>query len=168
VLAQEVLGRALGVAPDSLEFSRVCTRCGDPRHGKPELKGGELAFNVSHSGEIALIAIAPAGRVVGVDVEEVRARALDLEKLAVRTMSTGELDDWRRVPDDKRLAAFLECWTAKEAYLKAIGVGIATDLRAVTLPDDWSCVSIAVPAGYVASLAVDAADVAVSFEEWRN
>jgi 4'-phosphopantetheinyl transferase len=130
--------------------------------------GEPLSFSVSHSGDVALIAIAPPGCVVGIDVEEVRPRTLDLEKLAARTMSAGEIERWRATPDRERLASFLQLWTAKEAYLKAIGVGVATDLRAVTLPADWSSVSIAMPSDYVASLVVDGSDVKLSFEEWRN
>jgi phosphopantetheinyl transferase len=60
-------------------------------------------------------------------------------------------------------------WTAKEAVLKATGQGIASRLRDVDVaPAGWTVQSLNVGAGYVASLAVDASPVSVSFEEWRN
>ncbi len=165
---RDVLARTLDVAPASLRFTRDCLRCGDPRHGKPTLVGEPLAFNVSHSGELAVIAVGVSGHTLGVDVEAIRPRRFGLEKLAARTLNTEEIDRWRAEPDDDRLVSFLQLWTAKEAYLKAIGIGIATDLREVVVPHHWWSEQVAVPNDYVASLAVDAPDVALSFEEWRN
>ncbi len=163
-----VLAQTLDVPPDKLVFTRECRRCGDLKHGKPAVVGDPLSFNVTHSGELALIAVGAAGHDVGIDAEEVQPRALAVEKLAARTLNTRELARWRRVPQADQLIAYLQMWTAKEAYLKAIGIGIATDLRTVEIPSGWHCDSIPVPAGYVASVAVDAPSVELVFEEWRN
>jgi len=164
-----VLASALGVEPATLNITRSCSRCGDPVHGKPALEDAPLTFNASHSGDTALVAFGAPGHAIGVDVEAVRPRGSDLDALAARTLTPSELAAWRAHADDARLPAFLSMWTAKEAVLKATGQGIVTDLRAVdAAPAGWTVEHLNVRDGYVASLAVDAPAVVVSFEEWRN
>jgi 4'-phosphopantetheinyl transferase len=165
---RDVLARTLGVSPATLTLTRECARCGDARHGKPVLVGEPLSFNVTHSGARALVAVGAAGHAIGVDAEEVQPRAHAVEKLAARTLNPEELARWRAVPETDQLTAYLQLWTAKEAYLKAIGVGITTDLRGVVVPPGWHCAPVPMPDGYVASLAVDAPAVELLFEEWRN
>jgi 4'-phosphopantetheinyl transferase len=122
-LLRTILGRYLKTDPGLLRF-----RYG-PR-GKPEL-GGEagrsgLCFNISHSHGLALFAVT-YGREVGVDVERIRSD-LDGEKIAERFFSPREAAALRRLPAEVRQEAFFACWTRKEAYLKAIGEGIALRL----------------------------------------
>jgi 4'-phosphopantetheinyl transferase len=95
--------------------------------GKPELAqtgrtGGDWRFNLSHSGNVALYAVIQ-GRDVGVDVELIR-RGMPWECLANRFFSPREVNKLQRWPADERAAAFFSCWTRKEAYLKATGVGL--------------------------------------------
>ena len=99
-------------------------------NGKPALSGqfdGALTFNVSHSAELALVAI---GRDVemGVDVESVRAMD-DAEDIASRFFSPREAARLRSLPATVRNQAFFACWTRKEAYLKALGSGLAKPLN---------------------------------------
>jgi 4'-phosphopantetheinyl transferase len=160
----DLLAAALGRAPGELEISRRCRHCGHPSHGRPVLAGGP-SFSVSHSGGLALVALAPADVLVGVDVEQVRRRA-NLDKLAARVLSPEELAQWRATPPAERLVAFLRQWTAKEAYLKALGLGIATRLADVDVrPDGWTTMSLSVgedARAHVAALAVDRRDVMLS------
>jgi 4'-phosphopantetheinyl transferase len=85
-----------------------------------------VRFNLSHAGRIALCAIA-LDRDVGVDLE--RARPLpDLARIARRFFSPSEADRLLRLPQVQREAAFFTCWTRKEAYVKALGRGMAVPL----------------------------------------
>jgi 4'-phosphopantetheinyl transferase len=112
---------------------------GEGAQGKPFLDapaaGRTLQFSLSHSGEVALVAVS-LGRAVGVDVEEVRPR-VDLDGFADRYFSPRERDALARVPSGNRLRAFFEIWTLKEAYLKACGDGLLRELDAfdVTVGD---------------------------------
>jgi 4'-phosphopantetheinyl transferase len=150
----ELLARALGVTPDTLEISRVCARCGHPTHGKPVIAGGP-AFSVSHTDGLGVVALAPPGTQVGVDVERVRPRAR-LEQLAARVLGVDALARWRGLPERDRLEAFLLAWSAKEAYLKALGIGVTT--RLADVPDaveGWTIGAIDMGDGYVGAFAVD-------------
>jgi 4'-phosphopantetheinyl transferase EntD len=163
-----ILGEALGVAPEAVDISRRCAHCGHESHGRPTTPAApELSFSLSHSGALAVFALTRDAKRVGVDVEQVRGRA-SLDKLAARTMSPEQFAEWEREPE--RLTAFLRTWTAKEAYLKATGVGIATDLRATsTRAVGWTWLDLDLPDGYVGSLAVDTIDpVTLTPAQWRS
>jgi len=98
-------------------------------HGKPRLAddhAGGWEFNVSHTGDFALIAVT-RGRAVGVDVECHRHR-LKRDELAARFFSTAERQSYFELPEPLRLAAFYRIWTCKEAYLKVIGAGLSFPL----------------------------------------
>jgi len=109
---------------------RVAFRYGS--HGKPVLDGGaagehEVRFNVSHSGEMALFAFS-RGRELGVDVEEVRPMEDGLD-IAERFFSEAEVAVFRSLPAEVRDDAFFNCWTRKEAYIKAVGEGLSFPLH---------------------------------------
>jgi 4'-phosphopantetheinyl transferase len=93
--------------------------------GKPELPG--IQFNLAHSGPHALLAIASEAR-VGVDIEQVRLFP-HMDDVAKSVFTPRELQRWRALPDDQRPDRFYRLWTRKEAYLKAIGEGIAHRLQ---------------------------------------
>jgi len=156
---RSILGERLGIAPDSVVLSRRCRRCGDPSHGKPEVVGpaaiGErVAFSVSHSHALAAVAVVTDAR-VGIDIEVERPR-VRLDALAARVLSSEAYADWLDVDPGAQLVAFLEQWTAKEAYLKAIGTGITVPLRDVPIdPDGWTITGFPCPPGVVARVAVD-------------
>jgi phosphopantetheine--protein transferase-like protein len=98
---------------------------------------------------------------VGADIEVVRPRRY-LDRLANRVLAPDELAQWEALPAERRLEAFLEAWTAKEAYLKAIGRGITVPFHDVPLrPDGWTIAPVAVSGG-AAHIAVEGvADVRV-------
>jgi 4'-phosphopantetheinyl transferase len=151
-----VLAEHLDVAPASLRFTRTCAVCGSREHGRPDVEGVDgFSFSLSHSGDTAIVAVAPER--VGVDVEEVRARRY-LEQVARRTMDDAEYERWCARREPERARAFLETWTAKEAYLKMLGVGLTRPLREVGVTGahtwtDW-------PGGCVTSV------VATTAGEW--
>ena len=118
---RRVLADELGAAPSALEFSYG-------EHGKPALQNSTTVFNLSHSGDIALIAIADCG-VVGVDVEVLRDDT-DFDAIAENSFSDAELAAWRALPEAEKRDAFFATWTCKEAYLKALGTGFAVSSRA--------------------------------------
>jgi 4'-phosphopantetheinyl transferase len=109
-------------------------------HGKPALADDtppRLAFNMSHSGELALYAFSAAGA-VGVDVETSR-RAIDEVAIAARTLGAADAERLQSLPPSARRREFLRLWTRYEAELKCLGVGIggadaiAGELRPVTM-----------------------------------
>ena len=121
---------------------------------------------MSHSGSVALVAVAAGGVPIGVDVEVVRSRR-NLDALAARVLAPDVYDRWRARPDDERLRAFLQEWTAKEAYLKAIGVGIVTRLAAVDpRPPQWSNTEIEVPHA-IAHVAARAHSLKIERVRWN-
>jgi 4'-phosphopantetheinyl transferase len=151
-----VLGELTGTAPESLRFERRCGQCGATGHGKPHLADRpDLDFSISHSGGLALIAVA-RGRRVGADVERVRPRT-DVLAIARGSLSARERQTIESVRcDGARREAFFRCWTRKEAYLKARGVGLAGGLD--TDPEaagGWRIRSLAVPSGYAAAVAAE-------------
>lgn len=90
--------------------------------GKPALPGGP-GFNVSHTGGALLIAVADAAD-IGIDIETVKP-SRDLSGLAERCFSVDEFAVWLRLPESERVVAFYRLWTKKEAFVKAVGRGIA-------------------------------------------
>ena len=122
-LLRGILGGYLNSAPERLHFEYGA-------RGKPSLASEHnpegLRFNVSHSGGVALYAVT-RGREVGVDVERVSAR-VSCEEIAGHFFSPREVARLRALPPSLREAAFFECWTRKEAYIKARGEGLSLPL----------------------------------------
>ncbi|HEX3685862.1 MAG TPA: 4'-phosphopantetheinyl transferase superfamily protein [Bryobacteraceae bacterium] len=118
---RSVLSKYLGKSPAAVEFSH------NPQ-GKPRLRHADcrLEFNLSHSGTLAACAVARDCE-IGVDVEKIRAMP-DLFDIARRFFSPEECVDLAGVPLDQQEPAFFNCWTRKEAYIKAIGGGLSIPL----------------------------------------
>ncbi|MGV9272681.1 4'-phosphopantetheinyl transferase superfamily protein [Streptomyces griseosporeus] len=130
---RRILAGYLDADPGELRVGRwPCPRCPDPAHGRPRLEFPRtgLDFNLSHSGAHWLLAVT-AERPVGVDLENARPAA-DLWTTSAAVMSPSELRHLRGLPDEAaRTAAYYRAWTRKEAVVKASGVGVVADLRAV-------------------------------------
>jgi 4'-phosphopantetheinyl transferase len=127
-MLRSVLARYLGRPPAALEFSY--NQQGKPRLAHP---GCRLQFNLSHSGTLGACAVA-VDCDLGVDIEHIRQMP-DLFDIARRFFSPEECADLEAVPLDRREFAFFNCWTRKEAYIKAIGGGLS-------IPLDSFCVSL--------------------------
>jgi len=119
---RRLLGKYLNLNPADLDFSYSA-------YGKPLLDislSGDLRFNLSHSHGLALLAFA-RGRDLGIDVEFVR-RDVDAEQIAEHFFSPAEAACLRALPADKKVEAFFNCWTRKEAFVKARGEGLSLPL----------------------------------------
>jgi 4'-phosphopantetheinyl transferase len=128
-----LLGRYLGQPPASLSFTY------GPQ-GKPSLSQGNasLEFNLSHSGDYVAIAI--ADRRVGIDLEQVRTLNA-LPALCERCLTPGERTNLLTLPKSQATLQFFRYWTAKEAYLKGIGLGLSQPMgdREVGLDQGHLC-----------------------------
>lgn len=130
-LLRRLLHDYIGIAPGDLVF-----RYGG--HGKPALReniGGErLSFNYSDSGNRALYAFA-LNADLGIDLETL-PRQIDHRRLAKRVLTDRERQKLFSLPADRQQEAFLACWTRKEAYGKALGIGIRYPLNRTELLED--------------------------------
>jgi 4'-phosphopantetheinyl transferase len=119
-----VLGKYLQIDPGRLRFEYGS-------YGKPKLaeefRAGSFCFNVSHSHGLAVYALS-SGREVGVDVERIRS-GFACERIAERFFSPQEVRALRSLPRSRQDEAFFNCWTRKEAYIKAKGVGVSIPLQ---------------------------------------
>lgn len=126
-----LLGRYLETPPGEIRFQYE-------NNGKPELALPHdpriLRFNVSNSHGLALIAVG-SGNAVGIDIEKVRPMP-DLLDIARRFFSTREVQALLAVSEDKRQEAFFACWTRKEAFLKATGIGLSYPLSKFSVSVD--------------------------------
>jgi 4'-phosphopantetheinyl transferase len=136
-----LLGERLGLAPEAVAFAHG-------PHGKPQLPGAALRFNLSHTGAVALVALAE-GRDVGVDVERADRRSHAVE----RALTAGERAALGA--GDRRLE-LLRVWCRKEALAKAIGGGLgwAPERFDTSAPGPYALADVDAGAGYVAALAV--------------
>jgi 4'-phosphopantetheinyl transferase len=121
---RRVLAGRLGCSPAAIRLSYG-------RNGKPMLEGGRghVEFNLAHSGGDAVIALAD-GAAVGVDIELYRPIS-DVESLARLVFSDVERRELKLAPDPA--SAFLNGWTRKEAYVKALGMGLTAPLKEITV-----------------------------------
>jgi 4'-phosphopantetheinyl transferase len=124
-ILRTLLGRYRSCNPEELVFSYGL-------HGKPELAddpGVGISFNVSHSGGLAVFAIAN-GYEVGVDIEEFH-QVSDLDATASIFLSPDELVEFKTLAAGEKLEYFYNLWTSKEAILKAYGTGFSRPSRDV-------------------------------------
>ena len=187
---RRILGAYLGVPPQQLRFATGA-------YGKPVLLQGPhgagqaaLCFNLSHSKDLALIAVS-AGMEVGVDIEAVRDD-LPGPDLAAGVLSAAELEELAQCDAPDHATTFVACWARKEACLKALGVGLGLEPRGLNvglraerqsmrIDGAEALIDIAplpAPAGYRAALAVvggfaqiepqDVARQAAQRAEWRT
>lgn len=161
------LGRLLGVAPARLRFGYA--RAGKPYLWEPPF-ARSLKFNLAHSDGLAVFGSAVRCE-VGIDVERV-CEHRDLADVAAIYFSSREHATLAALPPQARTAAFYRCWTRKEAYLKAIGSGLAANVDDVDValatngppaspcgqpsePTRWRTEALDLPAGYVGALVVE-------------
>lgn len=118
---RELLAVRLGCQPR--EVSLTCNG-----FGKPRIRCSDLQFNLSHSGGIALYVLARDSD-IGCDIEW-RRPEFACEGVAERFFSARELESLRAVPRSRWVESFFNCWTRKEAFIKALGFGVSYPLKA--------------------------------------
>lgn len=130
-LVRGILAHARATHPAGLQFSQT-------EHGRPELAytggGPRLRFNLSHTSGMVALAVT-LDRDIGVDVEN-RSRTTSSLDLARRFFAPGEAAALEALPPADRQRAFLDYWTLKEAYVKALGLGLTHSLSAFEMHVD--------------------------------
>jgi 4'-phosphopantetheinyl transferase len=180
-ILRAILSRYLKVEPGLLRF---CYNA----YGKPALDSGtgrsnEISFNMAHSGQLAVYALTLT-RQLGIDIEHIRA-VPDYERIAEQFFSPQEQSALRAIPAHLKSEAFFNCWTRKEAYVKARGEGLSLPLDqfAVSLtpgeparllsiagaPHElahWSLRELQPGPGYVGAVAIGATDWQLQCWQW--
>ena len=150
-----LLGICLNREPHEIEFIRG-------PHGRPELPGYQaIRFNVTHSGDLGLIAIARSGP-VGVDVECIREMKNSL-RLARRYLTPAECAEVEAAGESVRSETFLTCWTRKEALLKSTGNGLTLDPRSVETGGKTGAIVLEWPVSSCSQVRVASIDVGAGF-----
>jgi 4'-phosphopantetheinyl transferase len=177
---RRLLGQYLDKAPQALVF-----RYGP--HGKPALVIGAsetiLTFNFSHSEDLALLAVA-TDREVGIDIEY-RHRHISVAPFARHILSENEAASLQRLPEEQHQQALLTAWTRKEAYVKALGEGLARSLNSFSTgiaddepavrrvedangePRTWTFTPLAVHPDYLACVAAPGSDWTSRCFDWE-
>ena len=171
-----LLAKQLAQSPSAVQFCYG-------NYGKPALvRSGERCdfhFNLSHSGERALCALG-GDRTVGVDIEYLKD-IKRLDGMMERCLTEAELSDVKQQSETHQLEAFLQRWTCKEAYLKAIGLGLTQSMQSVevrfnptrftSVPQpcvaEWHLSTIEVPASYVAALVTEGS-AELEINHWQH
>ncbi|MCB9422359.1 MAG: 4'-phosphopantetheinyl transferase superfamily protein [Ardenticatenaceae bacterium] len=173
-----LIGRYLSRPPEQISFTYS-------EYDKPSIPGQRLQFNVSHSGGLALIAFCLDAE-VGIDVEQKRP-LIDADQIAERFFSAAEVAVFKSLPQEQRVEAFFNCWTRKEAYIKAIGEGLSCplDVFDVTLAPgepawllrirgseaaaaEWSLFSLEPAEGFGAAVAIPGRNWQLSCWDWPS
>ncbi|HEV3037565.1 MAG TPA: 4'-phosphopantetheinyl transferase superfamily protein [Candidatus Angelobacter sp.] len=181
-MVRTVLGRYLALKPLELRF-------GEGPKGKPDLVPEQnplgLTFNLSHSGEFALMGVA-SKLIMGIDIEVIRVD-FGGQEIAERFFSPYEVATLLSLPQDQRAEAFFYCWTRKEAYIKAQGEGLSLPLdsfdvtfapgtepallRVADHPNEvarWKLYDIDVGPGYKAALMIEGKQHHLRYFDWQG
>jgi 4'-phosphopantetheinyl transferase len=173
---RSILCDYLNIAPQDLQFSTGA-------NGKPALTKvpGQcwLQFNLSHSGDVALIALTWR-REIGVDVEYVK-QDFPFHEVAEHFFTAREVTALCALPEPLQRQAFYKCWTSKEAYLKAKGTGLSGELDEVEIllryeqsvrikgsVPNWTLVELPAPDNYRAALVVEGDECRVQCFQWQQ
>ncbi len=119
---------------DPLEFEFAANEYGKPRL-KDTRESQGLVFNISHSGDCAVLGFA-LDTALGIDIEAPR-RHRNLEGLAAACLAPMELEWWNRLEPERRADEFTRLWVCKEAFVKATGRGLALGLGKVGVQPDF-------------------------------
>ncbi len=138
-LLRQILAGYLQTDPAKLQFT-----VGE--YGKPALACDTVHFNISHTGDHLLIAVADMPD-IGIDIETLKPRA-HLDGLARRCFTVREYNAWRQLTMAESVNTFYRLWSKKEAFVKAIGRGIGLGLDQCEVDWDMDGQLLAIPAEY--------------------
>ena len=178
---RQVLSTYTGVVPEKLTFSYGT-------QGKPaltsELESCGVEFNLSHSEELALLAVT-RNQNIGIDIESVNPEFATKE-IADRFFSAGEVRRLNALPACKQADEFFACWTRKEAYLKAVGGGLSIPLDSFEVAfgpgippalllvrgdrnetTRWRIYDLEVTQGYRAALVAEGREHRLRYLQWK-
>ena len=167
---REILAAYLNRPAQSLAFDY------NPQ-GKPSLPETGLRFNLSHTQGIGLLAVTD-GQEAGIDVEGINRR-VDSPGIVRRFFAPAEVDALFALPEAQRQRAFFDCWTRKEAYIKARGLGLSIPLDSFEVglepgipptlraPDPgWYIYAIDPGPNFTAALVVEGAIQGMRYWDW--
>jgi len=166
---REILGCYLGIEPNAVRLTYG-------EHGKPklveEMVSRNIEFSLSHSEGIALYGFSHDHQ-IGVDIEYVR-EVPEMDQIAGQFFSEGEKEVLRSLKAREKTGAFYKCWTRKEAFTKATGVGLSYPLNSLDVLTDpvgrpqalkidgslerttkWSIRDLTLCSGFAAAFAVE-------------
>ena len=178
-ILRSLIGQYLEINPAEIFFQYS-------EYGKPAIANNKsLQFNISHSQNIALFAFTKKFN-VGVDVEFVNPD-IEVKDIAAKFFSTNEIMNLFALPEKQQTLGFFNCWTRKEAFIKAVGEGLSFPLDkfevslepnkpAKLLTTDWqpeavsnwSLYSMSPAANFVGSLAIEGMVEKVRFWNWEQ
>jgi 4'-phosphopantetheinyl transferase len=179
-ILRALLGSYLGISPEQVRFTYG-------KNQKPELTGtsdaDKIHFNISHSEGLAVFAFSNNSE-IGVDIEYIRD-VPEMDRIIDRLFSEREKSILDSLYGKEKNQAFFNCWTRKEAYIKALGEGLSYPLDSfdVSLVPDhpakilgikeseesasqWELVDLKITAGYTAVVAVKSKVVRVLSRKW--
>src|SRR5215813_154369 len=179
-ILRKIISAYLALSPAELQFTYN-------EYGKPAVSDGQndraLNFNLSHSAELALYAVT-RGRAVGIDIEYIREDFATLE-IAEHFFSKDEVRSLKATPTGRRTIGFFNCWSRKEAFIKAKGMGVSYPLDRFTVSlvpgeppallkvvDDerevarWRMYELKPGDGYVAAMIATAPPVMLKQRHW--
>lgn len=156
------LAEAVVRAPRAHEVVPSAGACGPPP--VQSSRSTRVDFNVSHAGELVLVAVA-RGRRVGVDVEQVSHRR-DVLAIADGALGPDAALELRRIAIEHRAARFTCWWVRIEALCKATGAGLTVPVAPP--PPGFAVRDIAVHAGYRAAVAFDGGRAVIRTHDWST
>lgn len=175
---RKILSGYVSESPDMINFSYS-------EHGKPFLRDSPVKFNLAHSNFQVVYAVS-IDTEVGIDIEY-KKKIPDAFHIAERFFSQYEKDDLKKVAGEKTEEVFYNCWTRKEAFIKATGKGLSMPLDEFSVsilpgekpellwlksnPEDvkeWSLFDIHVSTDYKASLAVRKKGLRITYKDDFN
>ena len=178
-ILRSLIGKYLEINPAEISFQYS-------EFGKPSIADNNyLHFNISHSQNIALFAFTKKFN-IGVDVEFVNPD-IEVKDIATNFFSTNEIMNLLALPEKQQTLGFFNCWTRKEAFIKAVGEGLSfpLDKFEVSLEPDkpakllatdwdpkavskWSIYSMSPGANFVGSLVIEGFVEKVKFWNWQK
>lgn len=181
-ILRSILGNYLGFGADQLQFCYG-------ENGKPAVQGQQclraVRFNLSHSNGEALFVFTLKSE-IGVDIEKIRYMP-DMDQIAKHFFSVREYELFYSLPKRNKQEAFFNCWTQKEAFIKATGDGLARPLNSFTVsfvPGEvpislntygdtkdtaqWSLHRFMPKPGYVSALVIEGGEKRIIFREWND
>lgn len=179
-ILRDILNRYINLAPENIEFNYG-------EHGKPSLNPRQnqcnINFNLAHSQDLAIYAITRLNN-LGVDIEYTK-RNIEALDIAERFFSKNEIASMHVLSASEQVAAFYRIWTRKEAFVKAIGVGLSHPLDQFSvdgsleksainfhtenpsIKNDWYVYSITITNEYVAALSLEERNISMLKWHWQ-
>jgi len=174
-LLKKYLGKIISRPPREIHFKFN-------KYGKPELLNSpkEIHFNVTHSGNLGMIAITDLAP-IGIDVEQFRSE-MTTGDIAKRFFSKMEVEAFLELEENEKLQGFFNCWTRKEAFIKAVGKGLSLPLNTFDVSlkpnepaqllavryknetsKDWTLTDIKLDHGYASAFIIRAKSFSTNF-----